>query len=323
MAKTDLNAIGLTRAKENAMTLVAAICGRPAEETIRACVSLMRPHQWTKNMACFAGLFFAGKALVPTSIIEAATSFTAFCFGSSFVYALNDIFDRDKDRAHPIKQWRPLPSGRLTVRAASAVAGVCLIAAFVLSSVLRPSVLCLLAAYIVLNLAYTISLKNIVLVDVMIISCGFILRILVGTEAIAVPASAWILLCAFFLSLFLGFGKRRAEINLWNGNSKHSRRVLREYSVVMLDRFCNIFATLSIASYALFTVTSHPDHTLLVTCPPVVFGLLRYLFLIEGHNEGESPDMILLKDRPLQAAILLWMILTSLVLYSGLRLPLL
>jgi 4-hydroxybenzoate polyprenyltransferase len=283
----------------------------------------MRPHQWTKNLACLAGLFFAGKALDPICFMEAIAGFAAFCIGSSFVYALNDVIDCDKDRAHPIKALRPLPSGRLGLRGATAVAGACLVAALLLAWTVRPSVLYLVAAYIALNLAYSLSLKHVVLVDVMIISCGFILRILVGTEAIAVKASAWILLCAFFLSLFLGFGKRLAEITLWSGNREQPRRVLSEYSAVMLDRFCSIFATLSIASYALFTVTARLDHTLLVTCPPVVFGLLRYLLLIEGHNAGESPDLILLHERPLQAAILLWMILTSLVIYFGLRLPLL
>lgn len=319
MARPAFKTLSLTSFKENAILMVEAICGQPAQVVIRACASLMRPHQWTKNLVCFAGLFFAGKMFVPMACIKATLAFIAFCGASSFIYAVNDIFDREKDREHPIKKLRPIASGRLSVQGAAGIAAMCLLISFLAVAFLSTSVLYLVMFYIVLNIGYTLSLKNIVLLDVMLISCGFIVRILVGTEAVSVPASAWILLCAFFLSLFLGFGKRRAEIHLWNGQSHQSRRVLREYSVTMLDRFCNIFATLSIASYALFTVTSRPDHSLLITCPPVVFGLLRYLFLIEGHDAGESPDMILIKDRPLQMAILLWLALSLLVLYAGMR----
>lgn len=319
MARPAFKTLGRTSVKENIILLVEVICGQPAQIAIRACASLMRPHQWTKNLVCFAGLFFAGKMFVPVACVKAAVAFVAFCGASSFVYAVNDIFDREKDREHPVKRMRPIPSGRITVAGAAVIAAVCLVTAFTVASFLGGPVFFLLAGYIVLNIGYTFSLKNIVLLDVMLISCGFIIRILVGTEAVSVPPSAWILLCAFFLSLFLGFGKRRAEIHLCNGEPSQTRRVLREYSVTMLDRFCNIFATLSIASYALFTVTSRPDHSLLITCPPVVFGLLRYLFLIEGHDEGESPDLILLKDKPLQAAILLWVALSLLVLYAGMR----
>ncbi len=323
MEKPALNAVSPASVKEGAATLVSNVCGRPAQRAIRACASLMRPHQWTKNAVCFAGLFFAGKALNPASAAEAATGCAAFCFASSFVYAINDIFDREKDRLHPVKKLRPIPSGRMGVQEACAVATACLLAAFLFASFLGLSVVSLLVGYVALNLSYTLSLKNIVLVDVMAIACGFIVRILVGTEAVHVSPSAWILLCTFFLALFLGFGKRRAELQHLQDKPCQSRRVLSQYSVAILDRYCNIFATLSIAAYALFTVTARPDHALLITCPPVVFGLLRYLFLIEGRDAGESPDMILLQDKPLQFAILLWAGFTLLALYSGLRLPIL
>lgn len=301
----------------------AAAATRTVQARFHACVTLMRPHQWTKNLVCFAGLFFAGKALVPSAVLQTSIAFVAFCLSASFVYALNDIFDKEKDLAHPTKRFRPLPSGRLTLIEAASAGLLSLASALLLSYSVKFSVLLCVVAYITINLAYTLSLKNRVLVDVMLISFGFILRILVGTEAAGVPPSAWIILCAFFLSLFLGFGKRRAELNHLSGRQNQSRVVLTQYSVAMLDRFCNIFATLSIASYALFTVTARMDHSLLVTCPAVVFGLLRYLFLIEARDGGESPDIVLLKDRPLQMAIFLWVILTSLVLYSQFRLNIL
>jgi len=283
----------------------------------------MRPHQWTKNLACFAGLFFGAKALDVIAVLQSVIGFTAFCFASSFVYVINDITDHEKDRAHPIKKQRPLPSGKIGIHGALCTASLCLFAALIASSAANNSVMSLTAVYILLNIGYSLSLRNVVVLDVMLISFGFIMRILVGTESIHVIASAWILLCAFFLSLFLGFGKRRAELSRWSDISTQSRTLLSEYSVAMLDRFCNIFATLSIASYALFTVTSRPDRSLLITCPPVVFGLLRYLYLIEIRDAGESPDIVLLRDKPLQAAIIVWGGLSFLVLYMGLRLELL
>jgi len=290
---------------------------------LKGAFTLMRPHQWTKNFVCFAGLFFAGKALIPTSIAATTLAFFAFCFAASFVYTLNDIFDRKKDRAHPTKCFRPIPAGRITVVEAAIIGILSLNASILLCFLLHPTILLFIASYIALNFSYTLWLKNKPLVDVMIIASGFILRILVGTEAVYVTPSAWIILCAFFLSLFLGFGKRRAELQHCSATSAPTRRVLSQYSVTMLDRFCNMFATLSIAAYALFTVTARADHTLLITCPAVIFGLLRYLYLIEQQSAGESPDLILLQDRPLQAAIALWVVLTSLVLYSRLHLNIL
>jgi 4-hydroxybenzoate polyprenyltransferase len=284
------------------------------------CIAIARPKQWTKNLVCFAGLLFAGKALDANALLNASLGFAAYCFASSFAYVINDMLDREKDRKHPTKRFRPIASGDLTLSQAWMMAALCLSGAFGCAFPLGSSVAILLAIYMMLHLAYSLKVKNIVLLDVMFISGGFILRILVGTCAVGVPTSAWILLCTFFLSLFLGFGKRRAEINSWKEEAINFREVLREYNVTMLDRFCNISATLAIASYALFTVTSRPDHSLIVTCPPVVFGLWRYLLLIEARNQGEAPETVLIKDRPLQAAILVWLALCILVLYGRLRL---
>ena len=255
--------------------------------------------------------------MIGSALAEAVMAFAVFCCASSFVYVVNDICDVERDRTHPLKRERPIASGRISIGQAVGMACFCLLGA-ALSFFMGRDVAALIGAYLILNLGYSLWLKNILLLDVMLISCGFIFRVLVGTKAIHVPASAWILLCTFFLSLFLGFGKRRAELDLLQEESGRSRGLLSEYSVTMLDRFCNIFATLSIASYALFTLTSRPDHSLLITCPPVVFGLLRYLYLIENHG-GESPDLILLTDRPLQTAIAIWGGISLLILYAGLR----
>ena len=155
---------------------------------LAAHLALMRPHQWTKNLACFAGLFFSGKALMPSAVSASIGGFSAFCCAASFVYALNDILDRNRDKAHPLKMRRPIPSGRLTVAQAALTAFACLAGALAISLLTSPAVCLLVCCYILLNIAYSLWLKHLALLDVMLISCGFILRILGGTEAITVPA---------------------------------------------------------------------------------------------------------------------------------------
>jgi len=184
---------------------------------------------------------------------------------------------------------------------------------------LGPVVLGILAAYAVMNLCYSAVLKNLSLVDATVVAGGFILRIYAGTTAVHVSPSAWLLLCAFFLSLFLAFGKRRAELNAAVGPVAATRGVLHKYNVAMLDRFCNICATLTIATYAMFSVLGHQNRTLIITTPPVVMGIFRYLLLVERYQEGEAPDAILARDWPIQLAILLWLILYIAVIYFGLQ----
>jgi len=283
---------------------------------------LLRPRQWTKNLVCLAGAFFGHRILNPHYTLRACVAVAAFCAISSFVYIINDIVDRERDRNHPRKKLRAIASGQVSVRQGLALGAVMLAVGAALAATLGPVVLGIVGGYALLNLAYSAGLKNLSLVDATVVALGFILRICAGTAAAAVAPSAWILLCAFFLSLFLAFGKRRAEINASSGQQQPATRgVLHKYSVVMLDRFCNICATLAIATYALFTVLGHPeDRSLIITTPPVVMGIFRYLLLIERYHEGEAPDAILLKDWAIQLAIVLWLLLFVAVIYGGLHL---
>jgi 4-hydroxybenzoate polyprenyltransferase len=280
-------------------------------------LALLRPPQWVKNFFCFGGLIFAGKAREPHALAEALETFAAFCAAASAVYIFNDIRDRTADSRHPQKRLRPLASGAVSPATATLLSIGCAFLALVLSAPLGLSVIAIIAGYIGLNAAYSCWLKQYALIDVMIIAAGFILRIFAGTEAVHVPASSWILLCTFFLSMFLGFAKRRAEMVSSNTASTQSRGVLAHYSTDLLDRYCLIFAALSIAAYALFT-TSLPSHrALILTCPPVVYGILRYLWLVEHHQEHEQVEVVLYRDRPLQTAILIWAALYAAILYGG------
>lgn len=314
---------------------------------------LLRPRQWTKSMVCFAGAFFGGHFLEFHIASRAVLTAMSFCAASSFVYIINDILDRDRDRSHPRKKARPIASGLVSVPQALMLAAVVLVIAISLGASLGAGVLGVLGIYALLNVCYSSFLKNLSLVDATVVALGFILRIYAGTLAVAVSPSAWILLCTFFLALFLAFGKRRAEINAAGGQLTLSRpvmqkfqvnegvvtgtraimqefegpnadinatrAVLHKYNVAMLDRFCNICATLTIATYALFTVLGHPNHSLIITTPPVVMGIFRYLLLVERYQEGEAPDAILLKDWAIQLAIVLWGVLYVAVLYFGLH----
>jgi 4-hydroxybenzoate polyprenyltransferase len=297
--------------------------------SITGSLKLLRPRQWTKNLVCMAGVFFGHRILDPHYAVRAIVATVAFCAASSFVYIINDIVDRERDRNHPRKRLRPIASGVVSVPQGLVLAVLALAVAIGLGAMLGPVILGILAGYGVLNLCYTGFLKNLSLVDASVVALGFILRIYVGTEAVSVSPSAWLLLCAFFLALFLAFGKRRAEINAATvgrpgaeeapaADINATRSVLHKYSVTMLDRFCNICATLAIATYALFTVLGHPDdRSLIITTPPVVMGIFRYLLLIERYQQGEAPDAILMKDWAIQLAIVLWLLLFVAVIYCG------
>lgn len=288
-------------------------------QTLLHLLMLLRPQQWTKNLFCLAGLIFGGRALDLTWGLSALMTFCAFCGVSSGVYVFNDYLDRHRDARHPRKRMRPIASGAVKPGAAAALAAVALAVGIGFGTAVGGAVLPLLAIYFCVNLAYTIALKHVVLIDVMIIAIGFMLRIFAGNEAVQVPTSAWMITCMLFLALFLGFSKRRAEMRIQKDDSAQSRDVLQAYSIPLLDRYCTVCTTLAIACYALFTMSPGHDHSLIVTCPPVIFGLFRYMHLMDQAGSGEAPDAVLLSDLPLQAAGAVWLGLCVSVLYFGLN----
>jgi 4-hydroxybenzoate polyprenyltransferase len=284
-----------------------------------AALRLLRPRQWVKGLFCIAPVVFAGRAQEPGLFLRAILCSVAFAATASAIYVLNDIVDREFDARHPVKRHRPIAAGVIGLRAAWTLCALALLLGFGIASWLGTGVLITIAFYLLLSIAYSLRLKSIVVLDVLVVSGGFLLRIFAGAEAVAVPVSTWILLCTFFLALFLGFAKRRAELTHMGSTS--TRAVLAEYDEHALDTFTGICAALALASYALFTTSAGREPTLVITCPPVAFAIFRYLLLCR-RGGGEATDALLAQDRPMQMAIVLWIGLYAWVLYGGLRLNL-
>ncbi len=287
---------------------------------LRAIAVAARPRQWSKNFVCFAALVFADRLTVSESIIQAALGFVSFCLASSAVYVFNDIRDRDQDRAHPVKCRRPVAAGTLSVRAAAIEAIGLAVAACAVAVTMRPRFQAVLAIYLILNLCYSLVLKRLVIVDVVAIAVGFVLRVQGGIEAIASPQSAWVVLCMFFMALFLGFGKRHGEIaSLTGGDGRTQRPVLLAYSIPYLDILLGVSATTALVCYSLYAVTVQPNETFLLTILPVAFGIARYLLLIIVRTKGEDPEDMLTRDVPLVATVLTWALMCVAILYFDLH----
>ncbi|HEX8962275.1 MAG TPA: decaprenyl-phosphate phosphoribosyltransferase [Rhodocyclaceae bacterium] len=281
---------------------------------------LMRPHQWVKNGFVFVGLLFGHAWRDPGLAAAALAAFVAFCLLSSGVYIVNDCVDREQDRHHPQKRNRPLASGAVSPRAAIMLAAACLIGSLALAAATSRAPW-LLLIYLALQVAYNLGAKHIVVLDVFIIAAGFMLRILAGTVGVGIPPTHWLLLCGLMLTLFLGFAKRRAELEILVDDSAVHRRVLEHYSRPLLDQFIVIAATGTIVSYALYTVSAdtmavHGTRWLIATLPFVLYGLLRYLYLLHRQGGGGDPARDLLTDPHLLSALAGWAILVV-ALLSG------
>jgi 4-hydroxybenzoate polyprenyltransferase len=274
-------------------------------------IRLIRIKHWVKNVFIFAPLIFSLNFYKPSYIGRTLIMCAAFCLAASAVYVFNDVADRERDRLHPKKKDRPIAGGAVPVPKALILAAVLFPAAVAVSGILGlPSVLILLA-YVGMNVAYSLLLKNQTFVDVMVIATGFLLRVVAGAIAISVELSSWMLLTTFFLSLFLGFGKRRKEVT--EGSTGH-RAVFQDYSVELLNSLIIISASLTIITYSLYVVTSEAMIALgrdkfIATIPFVVFGLFRYMFLIYRQNDGGDPAEVLLRDKVMIIDIALWVCL--------------
>lgn len=279
---------------------------RGSRSTARAAFVALRPMQWTKNLLVFAGILFAAELGDPVRWIEAVVCFAAYCAASSASYLANDVRDRDADRAHPLKSKRPVASGQLSARAALRIAAVLVAFSVVLAIGLGPASLALLGCFLGLQAAYTLSLKHVVLIDVLSIAGLFVVRAAAGAAAVDVPISPWLLLCTGLLALFLALGKRRGELVLVATHQTPGRKVLDGYSLPVIDQFIAIVAASTIVAYALYTFTARESSSLMVTIPYVVFGVLRYVLLLNREEAGEEPDVVLVKDVPILAAMCAW-----------------
>jgi len=273
-------------------------------------IRTMRPRQWAKNGFLFAGLFFDRQLAHLPAFLDVLAGFVLFCLFSSSVYIFNDLADLEADRRHPKKQARPLASGQLPAQLAWGAALAFLVIGLPLAYLLSPAFFAIALIYIILNLAYSFWLKHVVLIDVLVLASFYVLRVGAGVTIIEVERfSPWLYVFTTFLALYLGVGKRRAELAMLAGETNNQRRVLDGYTLPFLDQLVAIVLTLTILTYSLYTFSAPnlpANHAMMLTIPFVLYGIFRYLYLVQVEGDGDAPEEILLSDRPLQIAILLW-----------------
>jgi 4-hydroxybenzoate polyprenyltransferase len=276
-----------------------------------AFIELLRPRQWVKNAFVLVGLVF-GHAWHDAAMVEAALLATlAFCLASGAIYALNDARDVEQDREHPDKRERPVARGAVSPAEATGVAGIVAVAALALAAWIDWRVAGIIAAYLVLSAAYSLGLKRVPVLDVVIIAAGFMLRLLAGTLGIGIAPSNWLLACGFLLTLFLGFAKRRAEIARLQEDAGRHRAVLEDYSIGFLDQATVLCALGMTAAYTAYTLSSdtallHGTGSLALTLPWVLLGTLRYLHRLRRRGGGGDPAEELMRDPMLAAAVAGW-----------------
>jgi 4-hydroxybenzoate polyprenyltransferase len=280
-----------------------------------------RPRQWVKNLLVFAALLFAKKLGDPVRVTHALLAFMLFCAVSGVVYLLNDMLDRERDRLHPVKSRRPLASGRLPMNVALPAALALLTAGMAASFSLSLPFGAITLVYVLVNVAYSFWLKEVVILDVMIIGLGFVLRALAGAVAIDVEISPWLILCTILLSLFLAFCKRRQELEMLVEEAGEHRVALKEYSVGFLDQMISIVTASTVVCYSFYTISPEVEEKLgtqhlFITIPFVLYGIFRYLYLVHRRGQGGNPASALLTDRPLLLCVALWAAVVGLILYT-------
>lgn len=274
-------------------------------------IAAMRPKQWIKNFFVLAPAVFAKDLFTTAVMSRVVVGFAVFCAVSSATYLVNDVLDRESDRSHPVKRLRPIASGALSVRTALVAAGVLLAGGLAGAVAIDPWFAGAVACYLLVTLGYSLHFKHAVILDVMFLAAGFVVRVAGGAFVARVEASEWLFLCTLLLALFLGFAKRRHELTLLEGGAQNHRRVLEHYSPDLLDQMLVIVATSTIVCYILYTVwpstvEKFGTRHLVFTVPFVLYGILRYFFLIHRRDLGGDPTGSLLTDRPLLATVLLW-----------------
>lgn len=288
---------------------------------IKPLLKTLRPKQWTKNIFIFAALLFDGKLFQIGPLFRTIAGFILFCLLSSTIYIINDLVDIEKDRQHPVKKNRPLASGQLSPRVAVVAAIVIGAVCLPLSFWLEPYFGVIALSYVLMMIAYSFVLKNIVLIDVMTIAAGFVLRVVAGVMLVHVERfSPWLYVCTTLLALFIAVGKRRNELSLLKDNANAHRAILNEYSMDFIDEMITILSAATLIAYSLYTFSAEnlpANHSMMLTIPFVLYGLFRYLYLIHVKNEGGAPEDIVTGDKPLIATVGLWGLAVVIVLYIG------
>ena len=275
----------------------------PRRSPGRATFDALRPRQWTKNLLLFAGIVFAAQLGDASRWVAAIAAFVAYCAASSAAYLVNDVRDVDADRLHPVKRLRPVARGELSPNRALGLAAALTALALGLAAALGLASLACLVAFVALQGGYSLGLKAIELVDVLVIAALFVLRASAGAIAVDVRISQWLLLCTFLLALFVALGKRRAELGL---QGVQARPALAGYAPALVDQLLAIVAAATIAAYAGYTLTAHDSRWVIATLPFVVYGLFRYLMLLHRHGLGEEPEALLVEDLPLLCTVAVW-----------------
>lgn len=285
----------------------------------RAMVQEARPKQWVKNGFLFAAIVFAKQLTHRSAILHTLAAFALFSLVASAIYFLNDLRDRDADRRHPTKRFRPIAAGEIAAPVAWAVSLTSLGVAIPLSFLLRPMFGVIIVGYVVLQIAYTYWLKQQVLLDVFALAASFVLRAMAGAVVIAAPISPWLYVCTVLLSLCLGFAKRRHELMLLETGAGSHRAVLDEYSATLLEEIIAVVTSATVMAYALYTFNAEnlpTNHAMMFTIPFVLYAVFRYLYLVYRKGEGGSPEEALFADRPLLVCILLWACTSVVILYA-------
>lgn len=286
---------------------------------LKELIIAMRPKQWTKNVVIFAALIFGLKLFQPLFLARTFLAFILFCLFSSSVYLVNDLVDMERDRQHPTKRFRPLAAGRLKRSWALAAAVLLPLLGLPAAFYLDPLLGVIATAYLLLQTAYSFALKNIVIIDVMSVAAGFVLRVAAGTVmAQTEHFSPWLYICVTLLALFIALGRRRQELILLKEDANQHRKILEEYSPGFIDEMLNVVTTAAIIAYSLYTFSAEnlpANKSMMLTIPFVLYGLLRYLYLIHQKNMGGSPEEVVLKDIPLLVNNLLWGVAVVIILY--------
>ncbi len=290
------------------------------KQTLTGLLRTMRPKQWVKNGFIFVPIMFDGQLFpLGRAFVDTLLGFVLLCMIASTVYLINDIADIERDKMHPKKSRRPLPSGQLSVRAALVAATILPILALSGGVLLKPQFALMLLTYLLLHIAYSFWLKNIVIIDVLAISIGFVLRVGAGTSLITVERfSPWMYVFTIMLALFLAVGKRRQELITLAMDAELHRTTYKEYNMALLDHMLNTVTTSTLVVYALYTFEAtgpYQNRAMMFTIPYVLYGVFRYLYLIHVRGEGGAPDEVVLTDRPLQIDLLLWGFTVLFVIY--------
>lgn len=279
----------------------------------------MRPRQWMKNVLIFVPLVFDQQLDNVVAFLTTLAGFALLCLVASAVYLINDLTDLEADRRHPEKRKRPLASGELPVPVAILAIAILLLSALPLAYSLSPGFAVVLLTYLLLNLAYSRWLKHIAIIDVLVLASFYLLRVVAGLTLIQVARfSPWLYVVTTLGALYIGFGKRRAEISLLADEASNHRRVLDGYTIPLLDQFITIVSATTIVAYSLYTFSAPnlpENHAMMLTIPFAIYGIFRYLYIVQTKQGGGAPEEELLADRPLQLAIFLWGVTVLVIFY--------